>query len=313
MSIGPVGPDAVPRPPYARTAQRLTWPHLPREIRAAIEERTGPVLDARSCDSGYTPGFASVLTSESGSVFVKAASRRAQAPFAEAYAAEARMHRALGRDIPAPELLWALDGEWLVLGFEAIDAATPRRPWSAEDLDRALALAETVAGATNPIPEHVTLDPITEDLPDFVIGWESVPTAWPHHEEAAALARLFGELTMERFAHADLRDDNILLARDGRTLACDWNWPALAPVWFDTLGLLVTAYGDGHDADALLARHPLTAGVEAEQIDAGIASIAGYMLAARERPVPPSSPYLRVHGSWWAEASWAWLAARRGW
>jgi hypothetical protein len=29
--------------------------------------------------------------------------------------------------------------------------------------------------------------------------------------------------------------------------------------------------------------------------------------------VPNSSPYLRRHQSWYAEASWAWLARRRSW
>ena len=69
----------------------------------------------------------------------------------------------------------------------------------------------------------------------------------------------------------------------------------------------------GQEPLPLLAEHPLTRGVPAEHIDAGLAAICGYMMAARQRPVPPTSPWIRVHSNWWAEASWAWLAARRGW
>jgi hypothetical protein len=41
--------------------------------------------------------------------------------------------------------------------------------------------------------------------------------------------------------------------------------------------------------------------------------LCGYMLEARDRPVPATSPYLRVHSRWWSEVTWAWLAERRGW
>ena len=42
--------------------------------------------------------------------------------------------------------------------------------------------------------------------------------AWPHHEEATALAASLRDRPADRFAHFDLRDDNILLAADGRIL-----------------------------------------------------------------------------------------------
>ena len=50
-----------------------------------------------------------------------------------------------------------------------------------------------------------------------------------------------------------------------------------------------------------------------DQVDGWLAMLCGFMLEARDRPVPPTSPYLRVHARWWSEAAWSWLADRRGW
>ena len=98
--------------------------------------------------------------------------------------------------------------------------------------------------------------------------------------------------------HADLRDDNILFATDGRTLACDWNWPALGPVWQDSVDLLLAAHGDGLDADALPRERSLTRDVDPDHIDAWLAAICGFMLFARNRPGPrlaaPAHPHRLV-------------------
>ena len=313
----PTGVDEVEQLPHGRTAQRLTWTFLPRPVRELVEERLGsPVAEAISQGGGFTPGFASVLVGEDGSrLFVKAASRKAQAAFAGAYAEEARMVRQLGDRIPSPELLWTIDEDWVVLGFEAIAGRTPRRPWRAPELRRALDLAEQIA--TMPVDTAgLGLRPIAEELPQLVTGWDHVAQAnpdWPHLADAAALAREFAALPMVHFAHSDLRDDNILLADDGRNLACDWNWPTLAPAWIDLVDLLASAHGDGLDADALAAERDLLRDVPAEQIDAWLAAFCGFMLESGAQPTPPTSPYLRLHARWYAAAAWSWLARRRGW
>ena len=39
--------ETVEKVPHGRTAQRLTWPHLPPAVRALVEERCGsPVVEA---------------------------------------------------------------------------------------------------------------------------------------------------------------------------------------------------------------------------------------------------------------------------
>jgi hypothetical protein len=312
----PAGTSGVPGVPHGRTALRLEWKFLPREVRALVEDELGsPVVRAESRTSGFTPGFASILTGADGAqVFVKAASKVAQAEIAASYAEEIGKLVLLGDSIPSPELQWySKDEAWVLLGFEAITAHPPRRPWRLGELDRALDLAEAIAASTASVPTGLDLQPLIADLPELVTGWDNVDESWPHHREAAGLAASLADLPADRFVHADLRDDNILLATDGRTLACDWNWPARGAVWQDTVDLLISAHGDGLDVDPILAARELTSDVEPEHVDAWLAGVCGFMLSASQRPVPPTSPHLRTHNRWTAEAAWSWLARRRGW
>ena len=316
LPVAPVGVAAVPVVPHGRTAVRLGWRFLPPEIRDLVERRLGAqVSTAVSQDAGFTPGFASILTTSSGDrAFVKAASKAAQPEIAASYAEEARKLAVLRDAVPAPRLDWVHEDEgWVVLGLEAVDARPPRRPWRPDDLDRALDLAEAIADATRVTPPGLDLRPLVEELPALLDGWHDVPAEWPHRDEAAALARTMSDLPADRFAHCDLRDDNILLCSDGRTLACDWNWPALGPVWQDSVDLLISAHGDGLDVAPLLADRTLTRDADPDHVDAWIAAVCGFMLAMRRRPAPASSPHLRTHSNWYAEAAWSLLAQRRGW
>ena len=105
---GPQDLAEVENVPHGRTARRLEWQHLPPAVRALVEQRLGsPVAKADSQGSGFTPGFASRLTGEDGSrLFVKAASKKAQAPFAESYAEEVRKLGLVPAGLPVPRLLW---------------------------------------------------------------------------------------------------------------------------------------------------------------------------------------------------------------
>jgi len=108
LAPGPRGTTAVPAVPHGHTAMRLEWSFLPKDVRELVEDELGsPVVAAESRPSGFTPGFASVLTGDNGAqVFVKAANRIAQAPIAEAYDEEIRKVIALDDAVPAPRLEW---------------------------------------------------------------------------------------------------------------------------------------------------------------------------------------------------------------
>ena len=315
--MSPISPSAPGVVPHGRTARRLEWPLLPPMLRSMIARRLGsPVVSAESAGAGFTPGFASVLTCADGSRhFVKAASKKAQERFADSYREEARKLRALPTGLPVPRLLWCHEDDLgVVLELEYVDGAIPARPWRQPDLDACLDTLEVLAAQLTPPP--LKLDTFADDFADCLSGWDHLRRVSPDHpylEEAAALASRFREHTAgDTLVHTDGRDDNFLLT-GGRALLCDWNWPVVGASWIDTVILLISAHGDGLDADAVLADRRLTRDADPEHVDTFLALIAGYFFERRDEPVPNSSPYLRAHQGWYAEATWSWLAKRRGW
>ena len=306
--------------PHGSTARRLDWLLLPPMVRRLIEGQIGsPVASAESQGAGFTPGFASVLTGEDGSThFVKAASKKAQKPFADSYREEIRKLGALPDGLPVPRLLWTHEDDlWMILGFECVDASNPGRPWDRGELDRCLDSLETIADALTPPPDTLTLKTFAEEFDEMPAYWRhvrEVSPSWPHLDDAEQLAFRVGEVTGgTTLVHTDARDDNFLMSADGRALLCDWSWPVVGASWIDTVLLLISAYGDGLDAESILAERRLTRDVDPAHIDVVLAMLAGYFLQRRDQPVPNSSPYLRVHARWYSEVIWAWLADRRGW
>lgn len=306
--------------PHGRTANRLEWPLLPPHVRSMIERHCGsPVVSAETQGAGFTPGFASVLTCLDGSRhFVKAASTKAQRMFAESYRTEARKLGAMPPGLPAPRLLWTHDADdWMVMGLEYVEAHCPARPWRAPDLEAALDMLEATADTLTPPPDGLELDTFEAEFADFPGYWEHVRTTrpgLPHLEEAAALAARYAEVVGgTTVVHTDVRDDNILLCTDGRTLMCDWNWPVAGAAWLDTLLLLIGPCGDDLDVEQVLATRRLTRDVPAEHIDIVLALVAGYFFRQCDEPVPFTSPYIREAQRWQADVVWAWLGERRGW
>lgn len=317
-AAGPRDPLTLTPLPHGRTASRLDWELLPPVLRRLVEDRFGStVVEARSAGAGYTPGLASVLVGANGrTMFLKAASKKAQRPFAAAYAEEARNLRCLPSGLPVPRLLWSHEDDlWVVLALEHLEGVNPTRPWGGADLDRCLDTLQLLAQTLTPPP--LAARTFAEDFADMVDCWDHVRATapgWPHLEEAAALAADLDRATAgNTLVHTDARDDNFLLPASGRAFLCDWNFPVRGAAWIDTVSLLITASGDGVDADALLATRALTRNVAAADIDSVLALFCGYFLERRDQPAPYSSPYLRQHQDWCAEAAWAWLARRRGW
>jgi hypothetical protein len=315
---GPKHPSTLPPLPHGATTRRLDWTLLPPAIRRLVEERFGTrVVDSESAGAGYTPGCASVLTGADGRrMFLKAASKVAQKPFATAYAEEVRKLRSLPTGLPVTRLLWSHEDDlWVLLAFEHVEHRNPARPWRPDELDACLDTLELLAQTLTPPP--MALDTFAHDFGDCLRSWEHVRRVapdWPHLDDAVALAARFVEATAgNTVVHTDARDDNFLLREHGRPLLCDWNWPTVGAAWIDTVCLLIGPAGDGIDVEAVLAKRALTRNVRAEDVDTLLALLAGYFLERRDAPVPNSSPYLRMHQSWYAEATWGWLAQRRGW
>jgi len=306
--------------PVGRTARRVEWAHLPPTVRSAVEQRLGSaVVSAESRTSGFTPGFASVLTTAGGGkAFVKAASAKAQRMFAEAYREESRKLAALPDGTPAAALLWTLDvDDWFVLGLEHVESRQPRRPWRQPDLDASLDALETVADLLTPPPASLGLDDLATEFADFPGFWDHLRASRPdldRLEEAAALAARYRDVVGgNTLVHTDVRDDNVLIRPDGTAVLCDWNFPCVGADWMDSLLMLVGPRGDGLDVDAVIAARPLLRDVPAESVDIVLALVTGYFYRQAEEPVPPTSPHIRDHQRWQGDVCWAWLAERRGW
>jgi aminoglycoside phosphotransferase (APT) family kinase protein len=236
--------------------------------------------------------------------------------FAASYREEARKLQALPEGVPAPRLLWSMDGDWMVLGLEYVEARAPRRPWRATELDRCLDALEDVADRLTPVPEGLSLDPMSVEFAEWPGFWDELRATGdlPHADEAAALAASYAEAVGgETLVHTDVRDDNVLLTTDGRALFCDWNWPGEGASWLDSLFMLIGPRGDGLDVEGVITERRLLRDVPPDDVDRVLALLTGYFLKSAGDPVPPTSPHLRDAQRWQGEVVWDWLCERRGW
>jgi aminoglycoside phosphotransferase (APT) family kinase protein len=314
----------VPFPPpidYRATALRPGWDELPLALREAVEQRLGgPVVAASIAGGGFTRGFAAVLTTDSGARgFVKAADLTSQHHLSEWYYHEVLVTHALPPAVPTPRPHWtATAAGWYAAGFDAIDGYMPRLPWRPDQLDATLSAWATTASALREPPASLLalgLPRLADLLRSDLSCWQQAPPRnLEHVPELAALEAALPEYADScGLTHCDLRPDNVLIDGSGTAWFCDWNWVCHGAPWFDTAGLLISAYASGLDADRLFAEHPTAAGAPPEALDATLAALAGYLLSQAAVGPTDASPAVRAHQQWSGEVALAWLTARRRW
>ena len=311
--------------PVRATARRRQWDTIPDSVQLAIAEAAGAdVVSATTTGTGFTPGFASRLDLANGqTIFAKAAStvddRQHGWALSAAYRVEARNLRLLPPGAGAVPLLWTLelrdgDDDWVVLGFPYVAGRPPRRPWRAEELRLVTDRLTETAAALASAPLGLDLEPFAAAFGEFR-GWidrvRERDGESPWLETVISLAEDSTEHCRgTAVVHLDMRDDNLLLDADGVVWICDWNWPMLAAPWLDLVTLLIAAFGDGVDADRIIAEHPLTRDLDPRSIDSWLANLWLYFTTRMEDEVPAFSPHLRDHQAWYAEATRGWLAHR---
>ena len=309
--------------PVGRSAVRPDWSDLPTAVRARLEDALGStVVEARSQDSGFTPGFASrLLLGDGRRVFVKAADDGREW-LVGSYREEAAKLALIPTGVPAPRLQQVIDepiGDqgWVLLVFDDVEGRPPVRPWSLVEARAALRTATGLAEALSPPPDGWAWGTLAELIIDDPPDWSSLrdrPEWTDHLDELIGLVeRRSALLAGNTLTHSDLRDDNLIIAADGGVWVCDWNWPTVGPRWADAVCLAISFYGDGLDADALLSETGLLTGDDREAVDGLLAALTVYCLLWSAQPANPTSPYLRTHQAWYAEAAGAWLRQRRGW
>ena len=289
--------------PVRATARRPHWADLPTTAREAIAFRLGSEVIGTTDRHRFHAGFASRLDLADGRrVFVKAGRRRRCQIRMGFVGGLPRRNPQAARAAQRPAgsyAVWAVDDDiagvrWVILCFEYVDGVPPRRPWRADELrmvtDALAQLAPLVADA----PDGLEL-PLFAEIFTEVEAWVAQAveregsSQWL--DEVASLAReSLARCAGTAVSHLDLRDDNIIIGRGGRVWICDWNWPLLGAPWLDLVTLLLAAAGDGLDADAVLATHPLTRDVETRSIDAWLATLWLYFTTSMEHPVLPTRP-----------------------
>ena len=293
---------------------------LPPTVRRLVEDRFGTtVVEAHSAGAGYTPGLASVLVGANGTrMFLKAASKKAQRPFAAAYAEEIRKLRSLPSGLPIPRLLWSHEDDlWVLLALEYVDGVNPARPWADSELEACLDTLQKLAQTLTPPP--VPLSTLRGRLRGHggVLGPRARgrrPTGRTSRRPRPWRPTAVRVTAGNTVVHTDARDDNFVLTPGGAAFLCDWNFP----VRWRGLDRHGVPADDGVRRRSRRRRPAgasgaLTRKVDPDHVDSLLALLCGYFLERRDQPSPYSSPYLRRHQDWCAEVSWAWLAQRRGW
>ncbi len=280
------------------------------------------MVAALSQGSGFTPGFASRLELADGRrVFVKAADPRF-GWLVEAYRTEAHKLARLPAAVSAPRLQALVEqagpgGSWLILLFDDVAGAPPTRPWSLAQARAALAEVGRISRLLTPPPAGAAWTVVADGVLEPAHDWKNAAAAnrWRRHlvELDTLASRRFELLAGETLSHLDLRDDNVIFDAAGRVWVCDWNFPAVGPRWFDAACLAISMRGDGLDADALLAETGLLGPADGEGLDCALACLTLYFLLTAAQPDNPSSPYLRIHQRWYAQATGDWLCQRLGW
>jgi hypothetical protein len=197
---------------------RLVWHHLPSAARAAVQERTGPILTTADVSTGANSGVAVKALTSSGEVFIKGIPvdhRQVKTQLREA---------AVNPYLPksCPQVRWHLQaGGWDLLGFEVIKG--PVADFSPGSSDLPLVVDALVELARTPCPD-IRLLSFTQryaaysDTPELFLG--------------------------DALLHTDMAPHNVLI--DHAAHLIDWAWPTRGPAWADPAVWTVRLIDAGH-------------------------------------------------------------------
>ncbi len=294
-------------------------------MRAAIEQVCGaPVIEARDKPGGFSPGMAARVRCADGTEwFVKAASAEVNPHTPRLHRQEANVLAGLdpliaaGR-LPVPRLHGTAEsGPWFALVVEDVAGRQPALPWRDGELGAVLAALDRMTATLTPAP--VTVPAISEYLGTDFTGWRALsrtpgddridPWSRARLPELAALeATWAAHAAGETLLHADLRADNLLLARDG-VMIVDWPHACRGDAVVDLVFFAPSvAMQGGPEPAALLARSQAGRTASPEALKAVVCALAGYFTERSLRPAPPGLPTVRRFQAAQGEVARRWLA-----
>jgi Phosphotransferase enzyme family len=213
---------------------RIHWPDLPAATRHAVEHHTGAVHTARTVPAGRNSAVAALLTTDAGQVFVKGLHRDHPRRWNQDMEAIINPHVTH----LAPRLLWRVQDEWDLLGFQAITGRhADYRPGSPD-----LPLIARTAAQLSRIR-----------CPDLPV--KHAEHRWREYiPDPADLALLAGD----QLLHTDYNPDNILITGN-HAILIDWAWPTKGAGWIDPACLILRLLAHGHttqSAETIVQANP---------------------------------------------------------
>lgn len=246
----------------------LRWDDIPRPVRDAIEEHTGPVRSSIPGGEGLSTSVRLLLDTQSGGVFVKGCGPLPDDPQLRRIAEHQRRRLALGAELASfvtpisPPLLWEIrTGEWHVTGWPIL----PGRPMA--DLAPGSPDIPHVTGVLSTLSAIPAPDMLTATVQDEWGRWADHP----------------GLLGGDMLVHSDQTPSNYVVS-DDRAWLVDWGWSLRGPAWV-TPALLVLAL--------------MEAGWEPADAETALEDVPGW----REAPHRAVAEFARAEARQWAKAS----------
>ncbi|WP_369188907.1 aminoglycoside phosphotransferase [Streptomyces sp. R08] len=245
---------------------RIPFDQLPADVRRAVTDKTGAVRQSVTMTGGMNSGIASVLETETGSVFVKGiASDHPQV-------AAQRREAAIAPHLPAscPRLYWHREaGGWSILGYEVLNGRHADYSPGSPDLALVAAALTELQQVTAPAD----------------IGIKDAVDRWADYAPPGTLQYFSGDTLL----HTDFAPDNVLIA-DRRACLIDWAWPTRGAAWIDPGALALRLMDAGHsaeDAVAFASHFPSWENADPQVLTAfGAATAALWREIAEENPTP---------------------------
>jgi hypothetical protein len=300
---------------------------LPEGVAGRLVELLGQaVVGVRVADGTFASDFAAVLTlADSSAVFVKASrdpERRSD------YEVEASIGESLPVGLATPALRgWFCQDQWIVLWFDAVSGSQPAQPWTPGDVEAVGAAIRRHAAQLTPCPV-----PSLRTIPEMVAGahlftvWGDLLAGRPRALAVADLdpwtlehlpqlarweARWADAVAGNTLCHFDPRADNFLIDRAGK--ACwvvDWSRGCAGARWVDLATIAVTLAADGYDAEQIFNGGFDHGEVDADDVNAHLAALAGYWNNAVRQPRGNRTTELIDYQRRSAAGSLAWLRQR---
>ncbi|MCX4679144.1 aminoglycoside phosphotransferase [Streptomyces sp. NBC_01433] len=208
---------------------RCPWDQLPDTVHQTVARHVGGTYSAADTVGGGNSAVAVVLTTATGSVFVKGI--RADDGQADELALEHRVNSYLP-DL-CPRVLWQTEtAGWVLLAFDAVTGEHADYAPGSADLEAVITTLTALSGT--PAPPVALLN-----------AWDR----WGYYCADDDKPLFDGDSLL----HTDLAATNILM-NDGRAHVVDWSWAARGPAWIDPALWGIRLISDGGHTPAEATR-----------------------------------------------------------